>query len=50
MSESKEDKILKIKLDDVHTKKYLDNLYKKTYKGKKVVFVLLSGKKIVYEK
>lgn len=36
--------VTKVKIDKIHTKKYLDNLKETTYKNKKVVFVLPSGK------
>ena len=35
--------IKKIKIEGIHTKKYLNNL-KTTYLGQKVVFILPSGK------
>ena len=35
---------LKIKLTEYHSKKYLENLKKTTYKDKKVVFILPNGK------
>ena len=38
------DNVEKIKIKDIHTKKYLDNLKKTTYKDKKVVFILPNGK------
>lgn len=34
-----------IKIDGIHTKKYLDNL-KTTYKDEKVVFILPDGREI----
>lgn len=34
----------KIVIKEFHSKKYLDNLRKTTYKNKKVVFVLPDGK------
>ena len=34
-----------IKIDGIHTKKYLDNL-KATYKNEKVVLILQDGRKI----
>lgn len=34
----------KIKINEIHTKKYLDNLKKITYKDKEVVFILPSGR------
>ena len=36
--------VTKIKIDKIHTKKYLDNLKETAYKNKKVVFILPSGK------
>lgn len=39
-----EDKRMRIKFKDFHSKQYLDNLRKTTYKDKKVVFVLPNGK------
>lgn len=34
----------KIKIKEVHTKKYLDKLRETTYKNQEVVFILPSGK------
>lgn len=39
-----EDERTRIKIKNFHSKQYLDNLRKTTYKGKKVVFVLPNGK------
>lgn len=41
---SQELAVTKVKIDKIHTKKYLDNLKETTYNNKKVVFVLPSGK------
>lgn len=41
--ETKE-KIAKIKLEEYHSKEYLELLKKTTYKGQKVVFILPNGK------
>jgi len=42
--EKPNDNVEKIKVKDIHTKHYLDNLKKTTYKDKKVVFILPNGK------
>ena len=34
----------KIKLNEIHSKKYIDNLKETTYKDEKVVFILPSGR------
>ncbi len=34
----------KIKMNEIHSKKYIDNLKETTYKGEKVVFILPSGR------
>lgn len=44
IAEKLNDNVEKIKIKDIHTKKYLDNLKKTTFKNKKVIFILPSGK------
>lgn len=45
METSKEKATLKkIKLNEIHSKKYIDNLKETTYKDEKVVFILPSGR------
>ena len=36
--------VKKIKLNEIHSKKYIDNLKETTYKDEKVVFILPSGR------
>lgn len=44
MKMEKNNEYEKIKINESHTIEYLDNLKKTTYKDKKIVFVLPSGK------
>ena len=45
-----ENKIIKVILTEYHTKEYLRNLKRTTYKNKKVVFILPNGKEYGDEK
>ena len=36
----------KIKINEIHSKEYLDKLKKTTYKDEEVVFILPSGKEV----
>lgn len=45
-----ENKIIKVTLTEYHTKEYLRNLKRTTYKNKKVVFILPNGKEYGDEK
>lgn len=44
MNDIKEKEITKIKLTEIHTKRYLELLKETTYKNQNVVFILVSGK------
>ena len=44
MNQEKKNDVLEIKLDSIHSKRYIEMLKETTYKGKKVVFILHNGK------